>query len=92
VARSGEVARRAFETVFKAMVNLLERSMARDPRRRNTAQAIAALSIGGMIVARTMDDRALADDLRAACMSVALSLGGWDRKRPRPVRRRRARS
>jgi hypothetical protein len=33
-----------------------------------------------MVVARTMVDRALADKLRAACMAVALNLGGWDKK------------
>ncbi len=78
VARSGVSARRAFETVFKAMVNVLDRSLIRNGRgRRTTAQAIAALSIGGMIVARTIVDRALADELRAACMAVALDLGGW---------------
>ena len=83
VARSGEVAKRAFETVFKAMVSVLERSAVQNGRRRRTvAQAIAALSIGGMIVARTVDDRILADELRAACMAVALDLGGWSRKRP----------
>src|SRR6266404_3296460 len=82
VARSGVGAKRAFETVFKAMVSVLERSLLQNGRlRRTTAQSIAALSIGGMIVARTMVDRALADELRAACMSVALDLGGWDRKR-----------
>jgi hypothetical protein len=32
-------------------------------------------------VARTLVDRALADRLRAACTSVALELGGWDKKR-----------
>jgi TetR/AcrR family transcriptional regulator, transcriptional repressor for nem operon len=78
VARSGVSARRAFETVFKAMVSVLERSLTENgKRRRTTAQSIAALSIGGMIVARTMVDRALADELRAACMAVALNLGGW---------------
>jgi AcrR family transcriptional regulator len=81
VARSGVSARRAFETVFKAMVSVLERSLTENGRRRrNTAQSIAALSIGGMIVARTMVDRALADELRAACMTVALNLGGWDKR------------
>ena len=91
VARSGTSARRAFETVFKAMVSVLERSLTQNGhRRRNTAQGIAALSIGGMIVARTMVDRALADELRAACMDVALHLGGWKpgskgkSKRPQP--------
>jgi len=78
VARSGVGAKRAFETVFKAMVSVLERSLLQNGRlRRTTAQSIAALSIGGMIVARTMVDRALADELRTACMSVALDLGGW---------------
>jgi TetR/AcrR family transcriptional regulator, transcriptional repressor for nem operon len=64
-------------------------------RRRTTAQSIAALAIGGMVVARTMVDRALADELRAACMAVALDLGGWEiknkskngkSKRSRPLR------
>src|SRR6202158_2376699 len=81
VARSGVSARRAFETVFKAMVSVLERSLTPNGRRRRaTAQGIAAISIGGMVVARTMVDRALADELRAACMAVALNLGGWNRK------------
>jgi TetR/AcrR family transcriptional regulator, transcriptional repressor for nem operon len=81
VARSGESAKRAFETVFKAMVSVLERSLVQNGRRcRTTAQSIAALSIGGMVVARTMVDRALADELRAACMAVALDLGGWNKK------------
>ncbi len=78
VGRSGVSARRAFETVFKAMVNVLERSMVQNGRRRrSTAQAVAALSIGGMIVARTIADRTLADELRNSCMAVALQLGGW---------------
>jgi AcrR family transcriptional regulator len=81
VARSGISAKRAFETVFKAMVGVLERSLIEKGRpRRATAQSIAALAIGGMVVARTMVDRALADELRAACTTVALHLGGWDKE------------
>jgi TetR/AcrR family transcriptional regulator, transcriptional repressor for nem operon len=81
VARSGVSAKRAFETVFRAMVSVLERSLVQNgPGRHATAQSIAALSIGGMVVARTMVDRALADELRAACTAVALELGGWNRK------------
>jgi len=81
VARSGISAKRAFQTVFKAMVSVLERSLIEKGRhRRITAQSIAALAIGGMVVARTMVDRALADELRGACTAVALNLGGWDRK------------
>jgi len=81
VARSGTSAKRAFETVYRAMVSVLERSMAdkRKPR-KSKAQAIAALCIGGMVVARTMVDRPAADELRRACAAMALQLGGWDKK------------
>ena len=80
VARSGRKARRAFETVFKAMVNVLDRGMRKGNRgRRGTAEAIAALCVGGMVIARATDDRRLADQLRDACMQVALRLGGWER-------------
>jgi TetR/AcrR family transcriptional regulator, transcriptional repressor for nem operon len=79
VARSSESAKRAFETVFQAMVSILERSSRENSRpRRPIAQATAALCVGGMVVARAMDNRAAADELRAACMAVALQLGGWD--------------
>jgi TetR/AcrR family transcriptional repressor of nem operon len=79
VARSGKSAKRAFENVFRAMVSVLERSMIQNGRpRRGVAQATAALCIGGMVVARTVVDRAVADELREACMTVALGLGGWD--------------
>jgi hypothetical protein len=33
-----------------------------------------------MVVARTLDDRGLADELRGACTTMALNLGGWDKK------------
>ena len=79
VARSGVEARSAFETVFRAMVSVLQRSMTeKNGASRRTAQAIAALSIGGMVVARTLVDRDHADELRASCIAAAMQLGGWD--------------
>lgn len=79
VSRSGEGAKRAFETVFQAMVSVLERSAKANGRsRRATAQATAALCVGGMVVARAINNREVADELRDACMAVALELGGWD--------------
>ena len=80
IARSNAAAKQAFETVFRAMVSVLERSLPpnqRHPHKR--AQAIAALSIGGMVVARALMDRAHADELRASCLDAALDLGGWQR-------------
>ncbi len=80
VSRSGESVKGAFETVFRAMVSILERgSLSNGTSKRITAQATAALCVGGMVVARAMVSRKLADELRDACMDVALKLGGWDK-------------
>jgi len=76
VTRSGAQAKIAFETIFKAMVSVLERGMG-GRKRHQAAQATAAMCVGGMVVARAMDDRSLADELRESCMAVALELGGW---------------
>ncbi len=79
VARSGESAKRAYETVFKAMVDILARDSRADHHPdRMAALSIAALCVGGMVIARASDDRAFADEVREACMAVALRLGGWD--------------
>src|SRR6266704_341275 len=73
VARSGATARRAFETVFQAMVGVLERSLPKGAGRRHArAQSIAALCVGGMVVARAMAEGPAADELRAACLGIAL--------------------
>jgi TetR/AcrR family transcriptional regulator, transcriptional repressor for nem operon len=80
VARSSKAAKQAFETVFQAMVSVLARGMNGEKTgRRARSQAIAALCIGGMVVARAMVDRDIADDLREACTAVALELGEWKR-------------
>ena len=99
VSRSGHKAKRAFETVFAGMVSVLERSAGeRRQKAHATAQAVAALCVGGMVVARAMENRVSADALLGACMQVALELGGWERKagatkrRARKIRRRQKRS
>jgi len=82
VARSNPRARQAFEQVFKGMVSVLERSLDQNGQpRRTTAQAMAALCVGGMVVARAVADRHLADNLRDACLTVALQLGNWPTKK-----------
>jgi TetR/AcrR family transcriptional regulator, transcriptional repressor for nem operon len=84
VARSGEEAKRAFETVFRAMVSVLERSLAeKRAGSRAQAQAIAALSIGGMVVSRALVNRSQADELRKSCLQVAMRLGGWKKRQRR---------
>jgi TetR/AcrR family transcriptional repressor of nem operon len=82
VARGSASTKRAFETVFRAMVSVLERSTTQNAGpRRDQAQAVAALCVGGMVVARALADRAYADELRDACMRIALELGGWSKGR-----------
>jgi len=79
VARAGESAKRAYETVFKAMVELLARGSRGDQHLdRTIALSIAALCVGGMVIARASDGRTFADEVRDACMEVALRLAGWD--------------
>jgi TetR/AcrR family transcriptional repressor of nem operon len=79
VARSDARVKGAFETVFKAMVSLLGRDLRNSTQPpEGTAMAIAALCIGGMVVARAMNDDGLGNRLREAAIRVALELGGWD--------------
>lgn len=81
--------RQAFETVLRVMIDVFEQALQRNGQAaRNRARAIAALCVGGMVLARSMEDRTLADELREAAVDVALSLGPWPRttseKRDRP--------
>jgi TetR/AcrR family transcriptional regulator, transcriptional repressor for nem operon len=81
VTRSDENAKRAYQNVFEAMVGLLQRNSAiGGAAGRKTALAIAALCVGGMVVARASERRDFADELRNAALEVALKLGGWDNK------------
>src|SRR5579862_1145529 len=80
VARRGKPAKRAFEKVFRAMVSFLERDVSGGVQSAaTTARAISAMCVGGMVIARAIEDRTLADELRDASIAVALQLGGWDR-------------
>jgi AcrR family transcriptional regulator len=78
VARGGEPAKRAYRLVLEYMIEHLQAEVpGADPRRR--ALAVAALCIGGMAVARAVDDTELAHELREAALDMALTLGGWNK-------------
>lgn len=80
VSRSNPVVKRTYERVFRAMVDLFEEGLRRGGRAdRRRALAIAAICVGGLAVARSLEDARLADTLRDATMNVALGLGGWSR-------------
>ncbi len=92
VRRSGKAVRGAFETVFLAMVRLLEEAMHGPLRaRRERAYGVAAICVGGLVVARAMRSDTVAEELREACMSVALDLAKPGAARPTNVIRSRKR-
>jgi AcrR family transcriptional regulator len=78
VSRTEQSVKRAFESVLKVLIDIFEQGLERKgDAARKRALAIAALCVGGMVLARTIEDRALADELREAAKGVALSLGRW---------------
>jgi AcrR family transcriptional regulator len=91
VARSDEKVKAAFEAVFKAMVAVLGRGVKNTTQKpETTATAVAALCVGGMVIARSLNDKAYGDRLRDASTHVALILGGWKHgKSSRATRRTR---
>lgn len=84
VSRSDQSVRQAQEAALRMMVETFEQGMkaqkgeaANSQPPRQTALALTALCLGGMVLARAIEDRVLADELREAAMSVALTLGSW---------------
>jgi TetR/AcrR family transcriptional regulator, transcriptional repressor for nem operon len=70
--------REAFETALKMMLDVFQGGLGREPREtRQKALAISALCVGGMVLARSIEDRVLAHELREAAMAAALALGQW---------------
>jgi TetR/AcrR family transcriptional repressor of nem operon len=78
VSRTEQSVKAAFESVLRALIDIFEQGLQRKGSlARQRALAIASLCVGGMVLARTVEDRALADELRQAAKGVALSLGRW---------------
>jgi len=70
--------RLAFEGALRLMVDIFEQGMRRKGEEaRPRALAISALCVGGLVVARSIEDRVFADEVREAALAIALSLGNW---------------
>ncbi len=79
VSRAGPVVRDAYQQILEGMTRIFEAGIdPQDGRRRERALAMVALCVGGMVLARTVDDEELCDDLRDAAQRLALSTGGLD--------------
>jgi TetR/AcrR family transcriptional regulator, transcriptional repressor for nem operon len=77
VARSGDTVKAAYREVVEMLVKIFEAEVA-DPTARERALAAVALCVGGMVLARGVDNLALADDLRDAAHKYALHVVGSD--------------
>jgi TetR/AcrR family transcriptional repressor of nem operon len=78
VARGGETVKAAYRQVLEMMVGAFEANLpAAAAPARERALALAALCVGGMVLARAVDDPVLAGELRKAAHSHALSSSGW---------------
>jgi AcrR family transcriptional regulator len=76
VARSGDAVKRAYQDVLEKLLEIFQLDLS-GTMSRERALALAALCIGGIVAARSVDDPRLADDLRNAAYRHALQIGGW---------------
>lgn len=74
VARAGLSPQKAYTDLMRSLVHVYSAAMADEPDGEARAQAIVALCVGGMVLARTTDDPALRDSLRQAARTQALAL------------------
>lgn len=75
VGRSGQGVRAAYGDLLLAMIGLYERALPdATSERRPRAMALAALSVGGMVLARTIPDEDLAGSVRDAALDHALGM------------------
>lgn len=74
VARAGLAPQKAYTQLIRNLTDLFAKALADVPDRAQRAQAIVALCVGGMVLARTTDDPALRGSLRAAARRQALAL------------------
>jgi TetR/AcrR family transcriptional repressor of nem operon len=77
VARAGPAVRQTYELLLEGMLGVFERGVdPADGDARQAALAIAALCVGGMVLARTIEDDGLAAEIREVARRVALEVGG----------------
>jgi TetR/AcrR family transcriptional repressor of nem operon len=79
VANREAQVRSAYTRVFRRLVRFIARALPGDPgRRKARAQATAAMMIGGVALARALDDPREAESLLAACRHHGRRLLGGD--------------
>jgi AcrR family transcriptional regulator len=80
VARGNKVVKNAFRQVLEMMVGAFAANLEPEAgmSSRERGLALVALAVGGMVLARAVDDKALADDIRESARKQAYVTTGWD--------------
>ena len=68
--------KKAFREVVEMMLTVFAANL-RGPDAREHALALVSLCVGAMVVARAVDDPALADAFREAARNHVLASSGW---------------
>jgi AcrR family transcriptional regulator len=77
VARSSsKIVKAAYREVAESMIQVFEANL-NGPEAHDRALVLVALCVGGMVLARAIDDPDLADDLRDAAHRHSLVTAGW---------------
>jgi AcrR family transcriptional regulator len=76
--RSDQSVRTAQESALRMLIDTFEHGVQPSAQpARQRALALTSLCVGGMVLARAVEDRSLANELREAAMAIALKLGQW---------------
>ena len=80
VARGNPAVKGAFREVMEMMVGAFQANLPPENGRssRERAVALVALAVGGMVLARAVDDQPLSDEIRDAARNQAFDTCGWD--------------
>ncbi len=75
VARGGKPVKRAYRHVLEALVGLFQHGQDGQPDARARAMTMAILCVGGMVLARAVDDEGLGAEVRRVALKSALEQG-----------------
>jgi TetR/AcrR family transcriptional repressor of nem operon len=76
VAHSGQAVKAAYREVAERMIQIFETG-SKKPEAREQALVHVALCVGGMVLARAIDDQVLAEDFCRAANKHILTTSGW---------------
>jgi TetR/AcrR family transcriptional regulator, transcriptional repressor for nem operon len=79
VARGNGVVKKAFREVLEMMAGAFAANLPDgNQTSRQQALALVALAVGGMVLARAIDDKPLSDEIRESARAHAFEMTGWE--------------